>query len=72
MAYDLLTEEDQHQLTHLLKSHPRFTEDFTPHVDNANLDRWRVGRAGYWPDVARSYPEYNRSTWHYQLGCSVF
>ncbi len=25
-------------------------------------------RVGYWPDVARSQPEYNRPTWHYELG----
>jgi hypothetical protein len=23
---------------------------------------------GYWPDVARSQPKYNRPTWHYELG----
>lgn len=33
-----------------------------------NRNRYLIGRAGYWPDVARSQPKYNRPTWHYQLG----
>ena len=26
---------------------------------------------GYWPDIARSQPKYNRPTWHYELGASL-
>ena len=32
-------------------------------IDN----RWLIGRAGCWPNVARSQPEHNRPIWHYQL-----
>ena len=71
MAYELLEDGQQKELVELLKSHPRFEEDFTPVEDVARPDRWRVGRAGYWPDVARSYPDYNRPTWHYQLGATL-
>jgi len=74
LAYDLMKPEQQKQLQELLKHHPRFKEDFAA-PENARtteqLAHWYIGRAGYWPDVARSQPEFNRPTWHYQLGSSL-
>jgi len=71
IAYDLLTEDEQAGLSELLQAHPRYAEDFTPPDDVANPGRWRIGRVGYWPDVARRQPKYNRPTWHYQLGATI-
>ena len=74
LAFELLSPAEQQELVALLKDHPRFREDFAP-PDSvrspASMNRWYVGRAGYWPDVARKLPEYNRPTWHYQLAATV-
>lgn len=74
MAFDLMKPADQQRIQQLLKHHPRFGEDFAaPNntMDADQLAHWVVGRAGYWPDVARSQPTFNRPNWHYQLGASV-
>jgi len=71
LAYDLLSKEEQARFQELLSSHPRFEIDFTAPEKLPNdeeVARWRVGRAGYWPDVARKQPTYNRPNWHYELG----
>ena len=73
LAYDLLSRDEQQQLLAILNVHPRFAEDFVSR-DKASPEeneRWLIGRAGYWPDVARSQPQYNRPSWHYQLGASL-
>jgi len=71
LAFDELTEEEQQQLLSILKAHPRYAEDFTPPEKIRSVDRFRVGTAGYWPDIARKQPKYNRPTWHYQLGATL-
>ncbi|QDU87932.1 S1/P1 Nuclease [Pirellulimonas nuda] len=71
MAFDRLTHAEQAEIRTILAAHPRFVEDFTPPAKIENADRWRIGRAGYWPDVARKQPKYNRPTWHYQLGATL-
>lgn len=71
IAFDLLPRAEQNELLRILEQHPRFAEDFTPRANVANRIRWAVGRAGVWPDVARSQPRYNRPTWHYQLGSTI-
>ncbi|MBC7821644.1 MAG: S1/P1 nuclease [Planctomycetaceae bacterium] len=74
LAYDLLNREEQRQLQAILRDHPRFAEDFVPSAVPSSPEeneRWLIGRAGYWPDVARSQPAYNRPTWHYQLGATL-
>ncbi len=83
LAYDLLSKQEREQLQAILREHPRFKEDFTPSGSKSNnpqdakpvtpeeRERWVIGRAGYWPDVARSQPNYNRPTWHYQLGATL-
>jgi hypothetical protein len=49
------------------EANPGGRKDSPPLTPEEN-ERWLVGRAGYWPDVARSQPDYNRPSWHYQLG----
>ena len=83
LAYDLLSKQEREQLQAILREHPRFKEDFTPPGSKSNnqqdakpvtpeeRERWVIGRAGYWPDVARSQPNYNRPSWHYQLGATL-
>ena len=82
LAYDLLNKEERQQLQAILRDHPRFKEDFAPATGPSDQkdpkpltpeenERWLFGRAGYWPDVARSQPDYNRPTWHYQLGATL-
>lgn len=74
LAYDLLSKGDQQRLQTLLKAHPKFEQDFVLPAnvaEAADRDRWLMGRAGYWPDVARAQPEFNRPNWHFQLGAAL-
>jgi hypothetical protein len=73
LAFDLLSKDEQAKLLSTLEKHPRYQEDFTPPTlpNDTEVARWRVGRAGYWPDVARRQPKFHRSTWHYELGESM-
>lgn len=68
MAFRKLDKGKQQELIRILKAHPRFAEDFKLPKKVRNEEEWLIGRACYWPDVARSQPEYNRPNWHYQLG----
>lgn len=74
IAFDLLTPDEQKKLVAIMERHPRYAEDFAPPDKLPNETealRWRIGRIGYWPDVARKQPVYHRSTWHYELGPSL-
>lgn len=66
IAYHLLDAEQKSAFKELLAAHPRFADDFQVPSKVANADRWRAGRAGYWPDVARRQPDYNRPNWHWE------
>lgn len=55
----------------MLAAHPCYAQDFTPVPKVRNAERFQIGTAGYWPDIARSQPEYNRPNWHYQLGATL-
>lgn len=66
LAYHLLDDAEKVAFQELLAAHPRFAEDFKVPGNVANADRWRAGRAGYWPDVARRQPRYNRPDWHWE------
>jgi len=68
MAFDELSAELQNKAIELLRSHPRFAEDFKIPEKSGDPEHYLIGRAAYWPDVARSQKEYNRPKWHYQLG----
>lgn len=39
-------------------------------VTNVHYDP-KSKRAGYWPDVSRGQPKYDRPTWHYQVGSTL-
>ncbi|QDV77005.1 S1/P1 nuclease [Botrimarina mediterranea] len=66
LAYHLLDADEKAAFQEMLAAHPRFADDFKPPGNVANPDRWRAGRAGYWPDVARRQPTYNRPDWHWE------
>jgi hypothetical protein len=66
IAYHLLDGEQKAAFQELLAQHPRFADDFKVPANVNDADRWRPGRASYWPDVARDFPEYNRPNWHWQ------
>ncbi len=68
MAFRKLPKEKQAELIRILKAHPRFEQDFRLPRKVRNEEEWLIGRAGYWPDVARKHPEFDRPTWHYELG----
>ena len=71
LAFDLMQPAQQKRVIELLSKHPRFAEDFKPAPKIADLNHWTIGRAGYWPDVARDQPAFNRPNWHYQLGSTL-
>lgn len=73
MAFRQLEPEQQQTLISLLREHPQFATEFKlPDglSDRRQVDEHLAGRAGNWPDVARSYKEFDRPTWHYQLGAT--
>ncbi len=74
LARERLTPQEQEKLQKLIEQHPNYVKDFTPPVDfpeGIETEKWKIGRIGYWPDIARAYEEYNRPTWHYQLGAAL-
>ncbi|TWT92471.1 S1/P1 Nuclease [Botrimarina colliarenosi] len=66
IAFHLMDDDQKVAFKELLAEHPRFAEDFKAPPNVATPDRWLPGRAGYWPDVARSQPAYNRPNWHWE------
>ncbi len=80
VAYDRLSPERRAALVEILKSHPRFEQDFQgampKDVPGDQRERWIFMRAAIWPDVARSFTgedlaKYHRPIWHY-LDIPVF
>jgi hypothetical protein len=71
IAYDILEPPQQTQVIRILKEHPNFEKDFAipPGIDD--VERFIIGSAGYWPDIARRYEKWNRPTWHYELGSTM-
>ena len=74
VAYDQISPEQRAALVDILKSHPRFAQDFhdamPKDVPTDQQDRWIFIRAAIWPDVARSFTgedlaKYHRPIWHY-------
>ena len=72
LAFRQLEKDNQRELIRILKTHPRFAEDFKIPKGINDENEWLIGRAGYWPDVVRngSGKSYHRSTWHYELGAT--
>lgn len=69
-AYDALPEQTRAQLVALLHQHPRFEQDFLPHLpasvsSPADRARWIFTWAAVWPDLARGQPAFDRGSWHY-------
>jgi hypothetical protein len=71
LAFELLSQTEKEELLSVLAHHPRFVQDFAPPEGIRDVDRFRVGTAGYWPDIARQQLKYDRPNWHYQLGATL-
>lgn len=83
VALEFVSAEVRAELVGILSAHPRYQEDFLDSIprfvnrdDEAQLSRWLLGQAAYWPDIARGLPEpdreqYNRPSWHYTDGAWV-
>ena len=77
IAFRQLSPTAQAKLAAILKSHPRYTEDFAgqmpPSVlteDAAVQNEWLFQQAAIWPDMAHGFPDdakqiYHHATWHY-------
>ncbi len=62
IAYDRMSEAVRGSMAHLVRSHPRFQEDFVPRLPKglrsanaAEQDRWYFAFASTWPDLARRF-----------------
>lgn len=73
IAYDRLDPVQQEAWVKLLRSHPRFAQDFEAampqNLSPQQQNRWIFMRAAAWPDLARSFDgddqKYNHPIWHY-------
>ncbi len=72
VAYELLDPDTRAKVVALLKSHPRFKEDFLDRMPESvrqrpkkTRDRWLFLQAATWPDIARDEDEYNHKNWHF-------
>ncbi|MEX2132325.1 MAG: S1/P1 nuclease [Pseudohongiellaceae bacterium] len=77
IAFASLDEQTRQSLDQILRQHPRFQTDFIDampvEVRSGPLRQrqsWLLGRAAYWPDVARGLPKaerdrYSRPNWHF-------
>jgi hypothetical protein len=77
IAFDAMEPAEQNGVVAILKSHPRFEEDFTAHMpesvarsSGSERGRWLLEQAATWPDLIETLGddvrrEYNRSRWHY-------
>lgn len=70
LAFHELTQEQQGALLDILKSHPRFEQDFKIPEKAGDAEHWLIGRAANWPDLVALTP-FERPKWHYQRGASV-
>jgi hypothetical protein len=83
VAFDEMSSAQQNYWAQLLSAHPRFDEDFLQlmpaAVQNSSAgeqNRWLLGQAAYWPDIARGLPyqderRFNRPNWHWIDGAWV-
>lgn len=72
LTWERLPKVSRLQFARLLRSHPRFAEDFEGRMpkavqggSSAERDKWLFAHASTWPDIARGQPAYHRPTWHY-------
>ncbi|WP_010581954.1 S1/P1 nuclease [Schlesneria paludicola] len=66
LAFDELTSDVRSSVLDLLGHHPRFEQDFKIPEKVRDPDRWMIGRAAFWPDVARR-TSFDRPKWHYDV-----
>lgn len=74
LAFDQLAPRQQQELRRLLNAHPRKDQEFLVPREvqtGQRTSRWLLGRASCWPDLIRGQEEWDRPTWHYQLGASL-
>ena len=74
LAFDLLDGVQKETVGRILSAHPRFDEEFQvpSGIQRGGFrNRWLLGRASYWPDLIRGQEEWDRPTWHYQLGAAL-
>ena len=70
LAYDALPAQRRAQWVELLRKHPRFQQDFQPHLPASastpeEQARWIFAWAAVWPDLAKGQPAFERGSWHY-------
>ena len=83
VAVEYLEPGVRQRLVAILQAHPRFQEDFLDEApgfidasDPLDFERWLLGQAAFWPDIARGLPRgerarYHRGNWHYIDGAWV-
>src|SRR5690349_2587040 len=72
IAWRQMDEPSRGRVVEILKSHPRWQEDFAAEMPaeiangtESERQRWIFAQAAIWPDKIRRLPEFHRSTWHY-------
>lgn len=74
LAFMELEPAERAEVMRILRAHPTFDQHFNPpesiRGDQNAIERWQIGVAGEWPDIIRGTREWDRPTWHYQLGAS--
>jgi hypothetical protein len=83
IAYEEMSDAQRDYWMRLLAAHPRFDEDFMQQMPAAvrnspvaEQNRWLLGQAAYWPDIARGLPyehlrRFNRPNWHWIDGAWI-
>ena len=77
MSYEVMEEESRSQILGLLRTHPRFTQDFMNRMPDdirnggaTTRERCVLSQAGVWPEIARGFggsarAKFHRPSWHY-------
>jgi len=77
IAFDAIKPDRREKVIAILRTHPRFRQDFVAHMpdtlaaqSDAGKARWLLEQAAIWPDLIKEMnediqTEFNRSRWHY-------
>ncbi|MDT8429279.1 MAG: S1/P1 nuclease [Pseudomonadales bacterium] len=80
LVHDSLQTRQRDRLDQILQHHPRYQQDFLDQMPDwlrsesaTEQQRWRLGQAAVWPDLARGLPralaaEFNHPDWHWLDG----
>lgn len=80
LVHDSLQARQRDRLDEILRQHPRYEQDFLKQMPDwlrtapaEEQQRWRLGQAAVWPDLARGLPrsvaaEFNHPDWHWLDG----